>query len=63
MNFKEMLARGKKTSKDEDLPGTVLSVLTDVCPLCGRPMREYKACCGSPKGYIGCRNCNYKVNL
>lgn len=62
MNLKEMLAKTKKASKTDDIPGTVVSYIEELCPICGRKMREYKPCCGSPKGYSGCAPCGYKVN-
>jgi len=62
MNVQEMIANAKKGSKKDDIPGTVEGYLDELCPICGKKMREYKPCCGSPKGYKGCNPCNYKVN-
>lgn len=53
----------KRSSKKDDVPGTVEKVLDDPCPICSKPMRQYKKCCGSEFGYKGCKACDYKVNL
>lgn len=58
----EMLAKAKKASKYDDIPGVVDEVLHEKCPVCGRDMRKFKKCCGSPNGYKGC-NCGYRVQL
>lgn len=62
MKLADMLSSAKKVSKKDDMPGTVEGYLEELCPLCGRKLREYKPCCGSPKGYKGCTPCGYKVN-
>ena len=56
------LTKLKRSSKKDDVPGTVESSLDELCPVCGRKLRRYKPCCGSPTGYDGCNACGYKVN-
>ena len=60
MDLKSLLAGLKRSSKDDDIPGTVAAELDEICPSCGKKMKQYKACCGAPYGYKGC-NCGYKV--
>ena len=62
MNLAEMLAKAKKVSKKDDIPGSIDHVLEERCPACKRHMKLYKPCCGSTNGYKGC-NCGYKINL
>lgn len=50
----------KRRDKKDDLPGTTEGEVDKPCPICGRKMRQYKPCCGSPEGYIGCLPCNWK---
>ena len=57
-----LLAAATKSSKKEDVPGTVSMVLDQLCPVCGKRMKKYKPCCGSPTGYKGC-SCGYKIQL
>jgi hypothetical protein len=57
-----LLASLKRSSKKDEVPGTVISVLEENCPICSRKMKLYRPCCGSPLGYKGC-NCGYKVVL
>ncbi len=52
----------KRSSKKDDIPGTVEGYLEELCPACGKKMKLYKKCCGSPNGYKGC-NCGYKISL
>ena len=54
------LSKLQRRSKKDDIPGTVVSILLDKCPVCGNYMKQYKACCGSPFGYRGC-GCGYKI--
>lgn len=63
MNLKEYLKGLKRRTKDDDIPGTLLRVLDEKCPLCERNLKLMKACCGSPYGLKECRACNYKINL
>ena len=58
----QLLLALKRGSKRDDIPGTVITELSDPCPICGRKMKKYKPCCGSPTGYKGC-NCGYKINI
>ena len=60
MDLKSLLAGLKRSSKDDDIPGTVAAELDEICPSCGKKMKQYKACCGAPQGYKGCI-CGYKV--
>lgn len=53
----------KVGSKQDDVPGTVDRTIDEPCPVCGKNMRIYKPCCGSPNGYKGCHGCNYKITL
>lgn len=50
-----------RRTKDDDLPGSVLKVLDEPCPLCGRNMKLYRPCCGAPNGTKECKRCDYKV--
>lgn len=60
MSIQDLLKGLKKSSKFDDIPGTIDVILEDLCPLCGKQLRKYKPCCGSPNGYIGCLPCGYK---
>jgi hypothetical protein len=55
----ELLANLKRASKKDDVPGSVINALDELCPICGKKMKLYRPCCGSPNGYKGC-NCGYK---
>jgi len=44
------------------VPGSVLEILNERCPICAKQLKKYRPCCGSPYGYKGC-NCDYKVIL
>ncbi len=36
--------------------------LDQLCPACQKvKLVKYKPCCGSPKGYIRCSSCGYKI--
>ena len=50
----------KRRSKKDDIPGTTEGEVAKECPVCGRKMRIYKSCCGSPNGYTGGNACNWK---
>ena len=52
----------KKSSKKDDVPGSVAEYLEELCPVCGKKLKLYKKCCGNPFGYKGCV-CGYKVHL
>ena len=58
MNVTEFV-KGKRSKKD-DIPGMTDGEVDKPCPVCGRKMRKYKPCCGSPNGYVGCFSCNWK---
>jgi hypothetical protein len=61
MRISEMLSAARKGSKQDDIPGTVLEYTKEKCPACNEGlMKVYAPCCGSPKGYRGCR-CGYKI--
>lgn len=62
MNLKEYMSGLKKSSKLDDVPGTVAEILEQLCPACERKLRRYKPCCGSKYGYVGCI-CGYKYQL
>jgi len=62
MQVSDYMKQMKKVSKKDDLPGTVEGTLDEKCPNCGKNMKLYKKCCGSPNGYRGC-NCGYKIML
>ena len=59
MNAQDLIKDLKKSSKLNDIPGTVEVILESQCPICLRTLRKYKACCGNPNGYDGCV-CGYK---
>jgi uncharacterized protein (DUF983 family) len=56
------LSKLKRSSKKDEIPGTVEAYLDEICPSCmkGR-LAKYRPCCGSPKGYTGCKTCGYKI--
>lgn len=56
------LSNLRRRSKSDDIPGTVETILEENCPNCGKLIRKYKPCCGSPHGYKGCI-CGYKITL
>ena len=63
MGLSDMLAGLKRSSKQDDIPGTIQEYTQEKCPACKEGlMKIYKPCCGSPKGYKGCR-CGYKIIL
>ena len=62
MNMTEYLKGLRRSSKSDDIPGTVISYLDEICPVCKKKMKLYKPCCGSPKGHKGCV-CGYKIQL
>jgi hypothetical protein len=53
-----------RSSKKDDLPGTVEAYLEEICPVpsCGKKLKLMRPCCGSPYGKKECV-CGYKVNL
>lgn len=55
------LSKLNRRSKSDDIPGTVEQILDEVCPVCGRLMKKYKACCSNPLGHKGC-SCGYKIS-
>jgi len=62
MNLKELIAKLPRTSKKDEIPGSVEKELDELCPACMKvKLAQYKPCCGAPKGYIKCRACGYKI--
>jgi hypothetical protein len=62
-NIQDYLKELKRSSKKDDIPGTVSEVTQEKCPACNKEfLKLYKPCCGSPKGSKGCR-CGYKIIL
>jgi hypothetical protein len=57
-----LLASLKRGSKKDEVPGTVISVLEENCPICSRKMKLYRPCCNAKFGYKGCI-CGFKINL
>lgn len=55
----------KRGSKKDFVPGTLDEVLDRHCPICGPEthLAKMKPCCGSAKGYIWCKRCNYKEQI
>jgi len=62
MQVSDYMKQMKRGSKSDDIPGTVAEYLDEKCLACGKKLRLYKPCCGSPLGYKGCV-CGYKINL
>ena len=62
MDMREYITSLKRTSKKDDVPGTLLMELEKECPVCGKKMKRYKPCCGNPYGYDKCI-CDYKIVL
>lgn len=61
MNLSEKLKSMHRTSKKDDVPGTVAEILDEMCPVCDIPFRRFKPCCGWANGYKGCSKCGYKI--
>jgi hypothetical protein len=57
-----LLASLKRGSKKDELPGSVIAVIDEHCAVCGKQMKLYHPCCGSPYGYKGC-SCGYKISF
>jgi hypothetical protein len=47
MNIQEYLKGLKRSSKSDDIPGTVEAYLDEPCPVCGKNLKLMKACCTS----------------
>jgi hypothetical protein len=62
MNVNDYMKQMKRGSKKDDLPGAVDRLLDEKCPACGKTMKLYRPCCGSPQGFKGCP-CGFKVNI
>jgi len=64
MNLNEYMKGLKRSSKADDIPGSVEAYLEELCPVpgCGKKLKKFRKCCGYPVGYVGC-NCGYKVFL
>jgi len=60
MDIQDLLIGLTRQSKKDDIPGSVIGELNELCPACGKNMKEYKPCCGMPSGYKGCV-CGYKI--
>jgi len=61
MNVSDYMKQMKRGSKKDDIPGVKFNELDEECPTgCGRKLKEYAACCGSPQGYKGC-SCGYRI--
>lgn len=61
MDLQAYLKGLKRSSKQDDIPGTVEVYLDELCPECGKKQNIYKPCCGSPMGYKGC-SCGYRTD-
>jgi hypothetical protein len=62
MNIQEYINSLKRSSKFDDVPGTVAAYLDEKCPACGKKMKLMKPCCNSKFGTKVCL-CGYKVIL
>jgi hypothetical protein len=62
MSLSDLLSGLKRSSKADDIPGTIQEYTDEKCPACEGLMKVYKPCCGNPKGYKGCR-CGYKYSI
>lgn len=63
MSISDILSKLTKSSKSDDVPGTIEGYTSERCPACNvGVLKIYKSCCGSPNGYKGCR-CGYKIQL
>jgi len=62
MDVGQLLSGLKKTSKKDDIPGTVEQYLEEVCPACHGTLKIMKPCCGEPRRVKQCA-CGYKVYL
>lgn len=62
MDLKEYLKGLKRSSKSDDIPGTVEAYLDELCPACGKKLKLMKPCCNSKFGAKACV-CGYKIQL
>lgn len=62
MNIAAYIKSLPRSSKKDDIPGTVEAHLEEPCPVCGKNMKLMKPCCGAPFGKKNC-TCGYTVNL
>jgi predicted RNA-binding Zn-ribbon protein involved in translation (DUF1610 family) len=53
----------KKTSKQDDIPGTVEEYLEEPCPACGKKLKIMKPCCSSKQRTKVCSSCGWKAVL
>lgn len=60
MSLSDYMRTLKRSSKKDDPIG--VTTLDELCPACGKNLKSYPACCGSPNGYKGCL-CGWKVVL
>jgi hypothetical protein len=62
MNIQEYMKGLKRSSKADDIPGTVEAYLEEPCPACGKKLKLMKPCCSSKFGSKECA-CGYKIQL
>lgn len=63
MSMRELLSGLKRSSKKDDIPGTVEAYLEELCPVgCGRKLKQMKPCCSNKTGSKECA-CGYKIPL
>jgi hypothetical protein len=62
MDIQEYLKGLKKTSKADDIPGTVESYSDIPCAVCGKKLKIMKPCCSMKRKAAVCI-CGYKVYM
>lgn len=63
LDLKAYLAGLKRSSKADDIPGTVLAYLDELCPSCGRKLKIMKPCCSEKRRKKTCSSCGYTSYL
>ena len=62
MDIKAYLKGLQRSSKSQDIPGTVEAHLDELCPVCGKKLKLMKPCCSSKFGTKECA-CGWKIQL
>lgn len=59
MSIQDYIKGLKRSSKSDDIPGTVEAYLDELCPACGNKMKLMRPCC-SEKRFTKVCICGYK---
>jgi hypothetical protein len=63
MNLQAYLKGLKRSSKTEDIPGTVEAYLDELCPVCSKKLKIMKPCCSEKRRSKVCGVCDWKSYL